>query len=105
HYSPTTMYEDYAINETLFHWQSQSTTKEDSATGLRYINHRKTGNTILLFVRENRTNENNFAEPYHFLGSANYITHHGSKPMSITWRLHNPMPAYLWRKTSRLIVG
>src|SRR5690606_22106765 len=24
-FSPTTMYEDYAINETKFHWQSQNT--------------------------------------------------------------------------------
>ena len=23
-YSPTTMYEDYALNEYLFHWQSQN---------------------------------------------------------------------------------
>ena len=26
-YSPTTMYNDYSINESLFHWQSQSTTR------------------------------------------------------------------------------
>ena len=32
-YSPTTMYNDYSINETLFHWQSQSTTAADSPTG------------------------------------------------------------------------
>jgi hypothetical protein len=42
-YSPTTMYEDYAINESLFHWQSQSTASEDSATGQRYIHHKKHG--------------------------------------------------------------
>lgn len=36
-YSPTTMYNDYSINETMFHWQSQSTTSESSATGQRYI--------------------------------------------------------------------
>lgn len=28
-YSPTTMYQDYSINETLFHWQSQSTTNAE----------------------------------------------------------------------------
>lgn len=32
-YSPTTMYKDYSINESLFHWQSQSTTAENSAKG------------------------------------------------------------------------
>lgn len=33
YYSETTMYNDYSINETLFHWQSQSTTSESSKTG------------------------------------------------------------------------
>ena len=32
-YSPTTMYNDYSINEILFHWQSQSTTSDHSPTG------------------------------------------------------------------------
>ena len=51
-YSPTTMYNDYSINEWLFHWQSQSTTRESSSTGQRYIHHKKQGSQILLFVRE-----------------------------------------------------
>jgi len=105
HYSPTTMYEDYAISDTLFHWQSQSRTSEGSPTGQRYINHRDTGNTILLFVRENRVNTNKFTEPYHFLGAADYVSHSGSRPISFTWRLNSPMPAYLMRETSRLVVG
>jgi len=32
-YSPTTMYNDYSINERLFHWQSQSTTSAESQPG------------------------------------------------------------------------
>ena len=51
-YSPSTMYKDYSINESLFHWQSQSTTAENSATGQRYIHHREKGSRVLLFVRE-----------------------------------------------------
>ena len=42
-YSPTTMYNDYSINESLFHWQSQSTTAENSPTGQRYIHHKERG--------------------------------------------------------------
>ena len=33
HFSPSTMYEDYAINDELFNWQSQSRTSIDSPTG------------------------------------------------------------------------
>ena len=52
HYSPSTMYRDYAISRQLIHWESQSTTTERSKTGQRYINHAERGSHILLFVRE-----------------------------------------------------
>ncbi len=105
HYSPTTMYEDYAISDTLFHWQSQSTTSAESPTGQRYINHVSNGHTILLFVREDRKNANGLSEPYHFLGPATYVNHVGSRPISITWKLKCAMPARLLRETSRLVVA
>jgi len=105
HYSPTTMYEDYAISDTLFHWQSQSRTTEESDTGQRYIQHKRRNHLILLFVREERNNRANLAEPYHFLGSSDYVSHTGSRPMSITWQLHYPIPAHLLKQTSRLAVG
>ncbi|SFP26511.1 Helicase conserved C-terminal domain-containing protein [Ruminobacter amylophilus] len=105
-YSPTTMYKDYSINENLFHWQSQSTTGDTSATGMRYINHAATGNTILLFVRERKnTAVSGFTESYTFLGKANYVSHTGNKPMSIIWRLEDPIPSKFLKKTSKLLVG
>lgn len=103
-YSPTTMYEDYSINETLFHWQSQSTTSKDSPTGQRYINHRSMGVYELLFVREFKQNKLG-AAPYTFLGTADFLSVIGSKPMNITWRLHKPIPAKYLRKTNKLVVG
>ena len=105
HYSPTTMYEDYAISKTLFHWQSQSTTSGNSETGQRYINHKNRGYTILLFVREERKNKNGLAEPYYFLGEASYVSHKGSNPISFVWKLHAPMPPHLARQAVRLVSG
>lgn len=103
-YSPTTMYQDYSINETLFHWQSQSTTSENSPTGRRYIHHRELRTKILLFVREFKTDLAG-AAPYTFLGTANYVKHEGSRPMSITWKLDVPIPAKYLKKTNKLVVG
>lgn len=103
-YSPTTMYNDYSINEWLFHWQSQSTTSAESPTGQRYINHRKTNSKILLFVREFKTDISG-AAPYTFLGLADYMKHEGSRPMNITWKLHDPIPAKYLKKTNKLVVG
>ena len=105
-YSPTTMYNDYSINETLFHWQSQSTTAADSPTGQRYINHRGKGTKVLLFVREFKSDRiTGGAEAYTYLGTANYVTHTGSKPMNITWKLDRPIPAKYLKKTNKLVVG
>ncbi len=105
-YSPTTMYKDYSINESLFHWQSQSTTAENSPTGQRYIHHRERGSKILLFVREFKADRiTGGAEAYTFLGTANYVQHEGSRPMNFTWRLDRPIPAKFLKKTNKLVVG
>lgn len=102
-YSPTTMYNDYSINEVLFHWQSQSTTSDTSSTGQRYINHRKTGDRELIFVRECKNNKLG-AAPYTFLGIADYVSHEGSKPMNVVWKLREPIPAKYIKKTNKLVV-
>ena len=105
-YSPTTMYNDYSINESLFHWQSQSTTAENSATGQRYIHHRERGSKVLLFVREFKSDRvTGGAEAYTYLGTASYVRHTGSRPMNVTWKLDRPIPAKFLKKTNKLVVG
>ena len=56
-YSPTTMYRDYAISPTMFHWESQSTQSESSPSIRRYDQHLARDHTIVLFVRERKTLE------------------------------------------------
>ena len=105
-YSPTTMYNDYSISDTLFHWQSQSTTSDTSPTGKRYIHHKDNGSRIALFVREFKTDHlHGGAAPYTFLGTASYIQHEGSRPMNVTWKLDRAIPAKYLKKTNKLVVG
>lgn len=101
-YSPTTMYKDYAVSDRVFHWQSQSTTTEDGKVGRRYREHVARQHAILLFVRENARGVAN-SNPYHYLGPARYLSHTGSKPMSILWQIDNAMPASVLRVSRRLI--
>jgi hypothetical protein len=101
-YSPTTMYQDYAIDERLFHWQSQSTTSPESATGLRYQQKEPQATTILLAVRDFKTVAGRTA-PYWFIGPANYVSHTGSRPMSVVLELHKPIPARLQSTLCRMI--
>ena len=91
-YSPSTMYHDYAISRDLFHWDSQSNTTAESKTGNRYVNHKHNGSEIALFVRNTRKDSYRNTAPYVFLGNADYVSHTGERPMSITWRLHNEIP-------------
>lgn len=104
-YSPTTMYEDYAINEYMFHWQSQNATRSDSGKGLTYINHKNLGKRILKFVRERAKDEFGNTMGFVFLGEADFVSSYGSKPMSITWKLKKPIPNYLWKESAKMAVG
>ena len=104
-YSPTTMYDDYAINEKLFHWQSQNSTKPQSPKGQSYINHLKNNKNIVLFVREANHDENNNVMTYICLGKVFYKSHYGSQPMSITWELEYEIPPFLWKNIAKMSVG
>ena len=102
HFSPSTMYDDYAINDVLFNWQSQSRTGIDSKTGQRYINHRDTNNNILLFVRDNKSEEG-ITSPYIYLGSADIVSYSGNKPINIIWKLRNKLPASICVKAEKAL--
>jgi hypothetical protein len=90
-FSPKTRYRDYAISRSLIHWESQSITRAESPTGLRYRNHERDGRAILLFTRL-RADDRSFW----FLGPATYRGHIGEKPMAITWELHHSLPGDLY---------
>lgn len=92
-FSPTTMYEDYAITNRLFHWQSQSQTSDTSPVGQRYIYHQNKGYTPLLFIRERKKLSNGLTSPYLYAGPLKYQKHEGSKPISFVWELENSLPA------------
>jgi hypothetical protein len=104
-YSPTTMYEDYLVSHDRFHWQSQSNTSAKSRTGQRYIRHRDLGYTPLLFVRETRDLPSGLSAPYTFLGPCEYVSHEGSRPISIIWKLAHLVPARLYRQMARQAAG
>ena len=96
HVSPTTRYRDFAISPHLFHWQTQSTAGPDTMAGRRYLEQATNGNRFLLFVRKHK------GEEFHFLGPVRCVSHEGSRPMSITWRLEHPMPPALYQEFATL---
>jgi hypothetical protein len=102
-FTPTTLYDDYPITPTRFHWQSQSRTREASPTGLRY-QAPPVGWRLLLFVRRSKRDERGVTRPFLFLGPVEYVSHEGERPMSITWRLTHPMPSD-WFQQVKIAAG
>jgi hypothetical protein len=92
-FSPSTMYHDYAISRNRFHWESQSMTTESSPTGQRYIQHETAGGRVALFVRKTKKDSFGRTSAYFCAGLASYVSHVGERPMAITWRLHEQLPA------------
>lgn len=92
-FSPTTRYRDYAISRELIHWESQSVTRADSSTGIRYRRHEQMGTSVLLFARLRADDR-----AFWFLGPASYVSHQSEQPMAITWRLHHPLPGDLYAR-------
>lgn len=98
-FSDSTLYEDYSIDHHLFHWQSQSTTTPESKTGQRYLSQREIGGIVLLFVRSAKQDACRNAMAYTFLGTAKIVSHEGSQPISIIYRLDHPIPEKYITKT------
>ena len=98
-YSPTTLYRDYPISPTRFHWESQSLAHQGMKTGLRYVNHVAEGSDVWLFVRRTKHARPEITAPYTFVGPSVYLRHEGGRPMAIEWALGRAMPAWLYQET------
>jgi len=90
-FSPTTRYRDYAIGPDLIHWESQSTTALAHPQGRRYVTQAESGTRVVIFARHT-TNDRAFW----CLGTANYVSHEGERPIAITWRLDHRLPGDLY---------
>lgn len=98
-YSPTTLYNDYPISRTRFHWESQSNCHAGTPTGKRYLKALPgSGNHVLLFVRERKKDPRGETLPYRFLGPCTYRKHQGARPMAIEWDLEHPIPAAYYQQ-------
>ena len=103
-FSPSTQYEDYAINEALFNWQSQNSASHQNS-GRRYVEQRTNGRKFLLFVRESKVDAYGFTSPYYCLGLVDYVKSHGDKPMTITWAMQHQIPGFILDKAQKMAVG
>ncbi len=98
-FSPSTRYRDYAVSRECFHWETQGAASVDRASGRRYVESPGNGCTFHLFVRTDPS------AAYAFLGPLEYQSHSGDRPIAITWRLVQAMPAALFERYATLRPG
>ena len=91
-YSPSTLYQDYAISERQFHWQSKHDVRIQSTDGQRIIHQQENGWKYLLFVRDRKRDEFDFTNAYYFLGEMEYESSHGECPINVIWNMKHNIP-------------
>lgn len=89
-FSASTMYDDYVVSENQFHWKSKNTDTHQGK-GKRYVEQAKNHRKFLLFVREYKKDGFGNTCPFYCFGLVDYISSRDDKPMSIDWRMHQPI--------------
>lgn len=103
HFSPSTMYQDFALSESLFHWQPQNATRPDKGRGKTLIEHQDNGYRIFLFVREASKDSYDRTTSYVNFGEVFYQSHtYEHSVMNITLRLAIPLPMFIWHDAAKL---
>ncbi len=60
---------------------------------------------MFLFVREQSKDEFGRTLGFVNFGEVEYVSHSGSQPMNIKWRLMTPMPPFMWKEAAKLAIG
>ena len=94
-YSPSTLYEDYAISANQFHWQSMNGVRIESKEGQRIVRQRQNGWKFILFVRDSKKDEFGNTNGYYCLGLMDYHESHGERPLNVIWDMQQPIPGFV----------
>ncbi|RCG21113.1 DUF3427 domain-containing protein [Sphaerisporangium album] len=93
-YKASTRYQDQALGERIFQWESQSTLRAAAATAQRYIS----GQSIVhLLIRHSKTDQGLGAPPYLYAGPMRYVSHQGELPIRFVWQLDYSLPPQVLR--------
>jgi hypothetical protein len=90
----TFRYRDRFLGPDLFQWESQNRTRQDSPAGRTLRRHKEEGYEVHLFVRRTKKIQGR-AAPFVYCGEVEFVDWDGDAPISIRWRLPEPVPAAL----------
>jgi superfamily II DNA or RNA helicase/diadenosine tetraphosphate (Ap4A) HIT family hydrolase/HKD family nuclease len=91
---PTHQYVDRFLSADRFQWQSQNRTTQASSMGQLFRHHAEQGAEIQLFVRATKK-EAGVSQPFLYCGSVDFESWTGDQPITIVWRLKEPLDVKL----------
>ncbi|WP_439813827.1 DUF3427 domain-containing protein [Zavarzinia sp. CC-PAN008] len=88
-------YDDRFLTPTLMQWQSQNKTRQSDQIGC-ILRGTTPGYRIHLFVRPTKLRGTK-AAPFLYCGQPAFVSWEGESPITITWRLPQPVPTHFHR--------
>ena len=88
-------YDNSLFADDIIQWISQPKTSHNSSVGQMFINHKKLGYNVHIFIRKFAFMDGNKTNPFIYLGKADYYKSSGDKPMRILWKLEKKIPQEL----------
>lgn len=88
-------YRDRFLSPTIFQWESQNRTKRDDTHGRLISGHKAQGIPIHLFARKTSKIAGGGSAPFVYCGDVEFVEWEGEKPITVRWRLAEPVPERL----------
>ncbi|PHO02093.1 restriction endonuclease subunit R [Rhodobacteraceae bacterium 4F10] len=88
-------YKDRFESPEVFHWQSQNSTRKESRNGKMISG--EVDSELHLFVRDSKLRAGK-AAPFHYCGQVSFQSWQGEKPISVVFRLKDPLSGEYARK-------
>lgn len=93
-------YRDVFLGHDRFQWVSQNQMKRASKRGYLIRDHVDEGCEVHLFVRKERKTPAGTAAPFTYCGDLEFIDWEGDNPITVQWRLKNPLTESTFRRFS-----
>ncbi|MCP4477407.1 MAG: DUF3427 domain-containing protein, partial [Planctomycetaceae bacterium] len=88
-------YNDFFESPSIFKWQSQNRTRQESKHGQIISRHKELGIEVRLFIRKQAKIKSK-ASPFIYCGEVDFVEWEGEKPISVTWKLRQAVPETLF---------
>jgi hypothetical protein len=93
-------YADKFLSAERFTWQSQNRMKRDSKSARALAQHDANGAQVHLFVRSHAKAKEGGAGAFYYCGRVQFVSWDGDNPITVLWRLTDPVPDTLHKELS-----